>query len=334
MTRLGPALLEVRGLEKRFPLRRRAGGLFGPRHHVHAVNGVSFDVHDGETFGLVGESGSGKSTTGKVVARLLAPSAGEIRLAGSDWLALAGAALRRRRADVQMVFQNPFLSLDPRWTVQSIVSEPLRTHRIVPRRGLRERCIELLRAVGLGPEHLERYPHQFSGGQRQRIGLARALALQPKLLVADEPVSALDVSVQAQILKLFETIRDQHHIGMLFISHDLSVVRHVSDRVGVMYLGQLVEIGSTVELFRRPLHPYTVALLSAVPRLTPGRRAHRIPLGGEIPSPVHLPSGCPFHPRCPRAEARCSTEKPALLEHAPGQLAACHFPGDVGLPAG
>jgi len=322
----GP-LLVVEGLRKDFPLRRRGlGSVLGRRRFVHAVNGVSFAIGAEETFAIVGESGSGKSTTGRMIARLIEPTAGRIMFDGADWLALHGRALRQARRQVQMMFQNPFNSLDPRWSVERIVAEPLVAHRIVPPRQMRDRVVELLHAVGLASQHLQRYPHQFSGGQRQRIGLARALALQPRLLVADEPVSALDVSVQAQVLTLLREIRRRHRLSMVFISHDLSVVRYISDRVGIMYLGELVEIGPTAEVFRAPRHPYTAALLASAPRPEPGRRTSRLALKGEIPSPTNLPQGCPFHPRCPVAEARCTTEKPALVAGAPGRSAACHYP--------
>ena len=320
-------ILDVRDLRKHFPVR---GGLLarlaGRRPVVHAVNGVSFAIAPEETFGLVGESGCGKSTTGKLIARLLPPTAGSIRLDGDDWLALRGRALRRRRRDVQMIFQNPYLSVDPRWSVERIVAEPLAAHRVVPRAAMGQRVAALLEAVGLDPAAAQRYPHQFSGGQRQRIALARALAPDPRLLIADEPVSALDVSVQAQVLSLLQDVKRRYRLSMLFISHDLAVVRYVSDRVGVMYLGELVETGPTRELFRRPLHPYTVALLAASPRPTAGARRARVPLRGEIPSPIDLPDGCPFRTRCPRAEPRCVAEKPALHELLPGRWAACHFP--------
>jgi oligopeptide/dipeptide ABC transporter ATP-binding protein len=320
-------LLVVDGLRKDFPVRRRGmGALVGARRYVHAVNGVSFTIGHEETFAIVGESGSGKSTTGRMVARLIEPTAGSIKFDGRDWLALKGSALRRERRHVQMMFQNPFSSLDPRWSVERIVAEPLVAHRVVPNADLRERVVELLGSVGLGAQHLQRYPHQFSGGQRQRIGLARALALKPKLLVADEPVSALDVSVQAQVLTLLREIRRRHRLGMMFISHDLSVVRYISDRVGIMYLGELVEIGPTAEVFRHPRHPYTAALLASAPRPEPRSRTARFALKGEIPSPMDLPPGCPFHPRCPVAEARCAVEKPPLAESAPSRSAACHFP--------
>jgi oligopeptide/dipeptide ABC transporter ATP-binding protein len=320
-------ILVVDGLRKDFPARRRGlGGVFGARRFVHAVNGVSFTVGHEETFAIVGESGSGKSTTGRMIARLIEPTAGAIAFDGADWLALQGSALRRARRHVQMMFQNPFNSLDPRWSVEQIVAEPLVAHKMVPANRLRERVVELLNSVGLGAQHLQRYPHQFSGGQRQRIGLARALAAEPRLLVADEPVSALDVSVQAQVLTLLREIRRKHRLGMVFISHDLSVVRYISDRVGIMYLGELVEIGPTPDVFRQPRHPYTAALLASAPRPEPGRRGSRVTLKGEIPSPMDPPKGCPFHPRCPVAEARCGTEKPPLVEGSPGRSVACHYP--------
>ena len=319
-------LLEVDGLTKHFPVRRdMAETLLGKRRVVHAVDGLTFTIGREETFGLVGESGSGKSTTGKVIARLIPASAGHVRLDGEDWLAFAGDALRRRRRDVQMIFQNPYASLDPRWSVFHIVAEPLVTHRVVARRALRQRVSELLDAVGLDPSHAQRYPHQFSGGQRQRIGLARALALDPKLLVADEPVSALDVSVQAQILNMLQAIQRRYALSILFISHDLSVVRFVCDRVGVMYLGEMVELAETAVLFREPRHPYTQALLAAIPEPTTRRRRTMVPIEGEIPSPIDPPSGCRFHPRCPRAEAICREQKPAFRELAPGHHGACHF---------
>jgi len=320
-------LLIVDGLRKDFPMRRRGlGAMFAGRRFVHAVNGVSFAVGHEETFAIVGESGSGKSTTGRMIARLIEPTAGTIAFDGADWLALRGRALRQARRQVQMMFQNPFNSLDPRWPVERIVAEPLVAHKMVPANRLRERVVDLLSSVGLGAQHLQRYPHQFSGGQRQRIGLARALASEPRLLVADEPVSALDVSVQAQVLTLLREIRRKHRLGMVFISHDLSVVRYISDRVGIMYLGELVEIGHTAEVFRQPRHPYTAALLASAPRPEPGRRGTRIALKGEIPSPMNLPPGCPFHPRCPVAEARCTREKPPIAENPPGRSVACHYP--------
>jgi oligopeptide/dipeptide ABC transporter ATP-binding protein len=320
-------LLAVEALRKHFPARRRGlSGVMRARRMVHAVNGVSFTVAHQETLALVGESGSGKSTTGRMIARLIEPSGGKITFDGQDWLALQGAELRRRRRDVQMMFQNPFQSLDPRWPVERIVAEPLVVHRLVPRARMRDRVVELLGSVGLGAQHLQRYPHQFSGGQRQRIALARALALRPRLLVADEPVSALDVSVQAQVLTLLREIRSTHRLAMIFISHDLTVVRYISDRVGILYLGELMEIGPTAEIFGRPQHPYTAALLASAPRLRAHPRDKRAVLRGEIPSPMNLPDGCPFHSRCPVAEPRCAREKPPLAPIGPRRLTACHYP--------
>jgi oligopeptide transport system ATP-binding protein len=326
MTDAGTPLVEVSDLVVHFAGRGNVlGRLFGKGPIVHAVNGISFAIGRQEVLGLVGESGSGKTTTGRVLARLVPPTAGQVRLGGEDWLGLSGPALRRRRRDVQMIFQNPFASLDPKWTVERIVAEPLRTHeRLVPGE-LRSRVAALLEGVGLDPRLMIRYPHQFSGGQRQRIGLARAMALNPQLLIADEPVSALDVSIQAQILNLLAELKASHRLSMLFISHDLAVVRHVSDRVAVMYLGTLVEIAETKSLYSTPRHPYTQALLSAIP--DPAKRKSRksVALSGEIPSPLNPPSGCVFHPRCPIAQAVCAQETPKLRPIAEGQFAACHF---------
>jgi oligopeptide/dipeptide ABC transporter ATP-binding protein len=320
-------LLAVRGLVKHFPVRRGlVATLARRRQAVQAVDGVDFTIQPEETFGLVGESGSGKSTIGKLVARLVAPTAGQIELDGEDWLALSPRALRRRRRKVQMIFQNPFSSLDPRWSVQSIIAEPLRTHAIVPRNRIPERVAELMSAVGLTPAHASRYPHQFSGGQRQRIGLARALALNPKLLIADEPVSALDVSVQAQVLNLMRRLQREFRLSILFISHDLSVVNYICSRVGVLYLGRIVELAPTREIFRAPLHPYTQALIAAIPEPTAERRP-LLPLQGEIPSPIDPPPGCRFHPRCPRAVERCRSVEPEWREVLPGHWAACHLAG-------
>jgi len=324
-SRQGNATLAVRNLTKHFPVRQDLfNTLFGDKQVVHAVDNVSFNIGREETFGLVGESGSGKSTTGRLIARLTEPTSGGVTLDGVDWFALDRRELRRRRRDVQMIFQNPFASLDPRWTVQSIVAEPLATHGVATGAELRRRVAELLVAVGLEPSHAQRFPHQFSGGQRQRIGLARALALSPKLLIADEPVSALDVSVQAQILNMMQEIQQRYRLSVLFISHDLSVVKYICDRVAVMYLGEVVEVTETDTLFRAPLHPYTQALLAAIPEPTTKRRTFAA-IEGEIPSPIHPPSGCRFHPRCPRAQALCSQKAPAFEEHAPGHWAACHF---------
>jgi oligopeptide/dipeptide ABC transporter ATP-binding protein len=318
-------VLEVRDLVKHFPIRRGVAELLsGRRPAVQAVDGVSFSIAEDETLGLVGESGSGKSTIGKLIARLIEPTRGAIAVDGEDWLALSGGDLRRRRRKIQMVFQNPFSSLDPRWTVRSIVAEPLVTHGVVPKREIAQRVDELLTSVGLTAAHALRYPHQFSGGQRQRIGLARALALEPRLLIADEPVSALDVSVQAQVLNLMRGVQRRHRLSMLFISHDLSVVNYVCSRVGVLYLGRLVEVAPTAEIFRRPLHPYTQALIAAIPDPSV-RRAPPAPLQGEIPSPINPPPGCRFNTRCPYAVDICRREEPPLRELRPGHLAACHL---------
>ena len=319
-------LVEATGLTVHFAGRGNLlGRLVGRKQVVHAVNGISFSIGRQEVLGLVGESGSGKTTTGRVLARLVPPTGGAVRLDGVDWLSLSGSALRQRRRDVQMIFQNPFASLDPKWTVERIVAEPLKTHERLTAPELRGRVAALLESVGLDPRLMTRYPHQFSGGQRQRIGLARAMALNPRLLIADEPVSALDVSIQAQILNLLAEFKARHRLSMLFISHDLAVVRHVSDRVAVMYLGTLVEIAETAALYRTPRHPYTQALLSAIP--DPAKRKSRktVALSGEIPSPLNPPSGCVFHPRCPMAQAICSQETPKLRPIAEGQYAACHF---------
>ncbi len=316
-------VLEVSGLVKHFAVRRGIN-VFVPKPHVRAVDGVSFAIAAEESFGLVGESGSGKSTIGRLVARLASPTAGSVRIDGEDWLALGSRELRRQRRKVQMVFQNPFASLDPRWTIGRIVAEPLVAHDAVPRAQIAARVAELLRAVGLEPGLAGRYPHQFSGGQRQRIGLARALALNPRLLIADEPVSALDVSVQAQVLNLMRSLQREFRLSVLFISHNLSVVNYFCDRVGVLYLGRLVEVGETSELFRNPQHPYTRALIEAIP--SPVADAPRVrPLTGEIPNPSAPPPGCHFHPRCPVAVARCRIEDPALREVRPGHLTACHL---------
>ncbi len=316
-------LLEVNGLVKHFALRRGLG-LVGARRTVRAVDGVTFSIADEEAFGLVGETGSGKSTVSRLIARLIEPTAGEIRIEGEDWLALTPRALRSHRRKVQMVFQNPFSSLDPRWTVQRVIAEPLRAHRAVPRARMAARVAELMLAVGLNPDHGQRYPHQFSGGQRQRIGLARALALEPRLLIADEPVSALDVSVQAQVLNLMRLLQREYRLSILFISHNLSVVNYLCARVGVLYLGRLVEVAETAELFRRPAHPYTQALIAAIPQPVPAPPRVR-PLAGEIGSPLDPPPGCPFHPRCPIAVDRCRTVVPALRELRPRHFAACHL---------
>jgi len=318
-------LVRVTGLVKHFPitvgilLRRQVGA-------VQAVDGVSFTIRQGETLGLVGESGSGKSTTARLLLRLLDPTAGRIELEGQDITTATGGTLRAARQEMQMIFQDPYASLDPRMTVRDIVGEPLVVWGRW-KRGGPALVAELLERVGLNPDHANRFPHEFSGGQRQRIGIARALALRPKLLVCDEPVSALDVSVRAQILNLLAGLQRDFGLTYLFISHDLSVVRQVADRVAVMYLGKLVEVAERDELYRRPVHPYTQALVSAVPIPDPEveRRREVIVLGGEIPSPVDPPSGCRFRTRCFKAQQRCADEEPALIDRGHGHPSACHF---------
>jgi oligopeptide transport system ATP-binding protein len=317
-------LLEVRDLKVHFPVQHGVFG--GVKAFVKAVDGVSLSLSSGETLGLVGESGCGKTTLGRAVMRLIEPTSGSIHFDGEDLTRLDGAALRSRRRGFQMIFQDPFGSLNPRMTVGQIIGEPLDIHELATDRDARQKRVsELLDAVGLSAAHAQRYPHEFSGGQRQRIGIARALAVEPRLLVCDEPVSALDVSVQAQIVNLLQDLQLQRGITCLFIAHDLAVVEHISRRVMVMYLGQVAELAEARTLVHTPKHPYTQALISAVPVVDPASKRRRIVLAGDVPSPIAPPSGCPFHPRCPVAEARCRTEKPALREIAPGHFAACHL---------
>ena len=321
----GPSapLLDVRGLVKHYPLR---GGLWlRPRAAVKALDGVSLTIAEGETVGLVGESGCGKTTFGRAVLRLEEPTAGEVRFEGRDILTLGRAEMRALRRRMQIIFQDPFSSLNPRQTVGGIVGEPLAIHGVCGRREREERVRELLAKVGLRPEHLRRYPHQFSGGQRQRIGIARALALEPDLIVADEPVSALDVSIRAQVVNLMQDLQERLGLTYLFIAHDLSVVRHISHRIAVMYAGKLVELADRDEIYRDPRHHYTRALLSAVPIPDPRvqRAGGRTVLRGEIPNPVQPPTGCRFHTRCPIAVERCGAEEPPLEEKGPHHLAAC-----------
>ncbi len=324
----GETLLDVRGLKKYYPLRR--GLLQRVEGYVRAVDGVSFTIRRGETLALVGESGCGKTTTARCILRALQPTGGQILFRGEDGevidvAPLSKARLRPLRSQMQMIFQDPYSSLNPRMTLFDIVGEPLLVNGMEKRSKRQERVEALLRVVGLPPEYMQRYPHAFSGGQRQRIGIARALALNPNLIVADEPVSALDVAVQAQILNLMLDLQDEMELTYLFVAHDLSVVKHVSDRVAVMYVGKLVEVAETEALYTSPLHPYTEALLSAVPIPDPTVRAERIILEGNVADPTHPPSGCYFHPRCRYAQARCSMDTPELREVEPGHFVACHF---------
>jgi oligopeptide/dipeptide ABC transporter ATP-binding protein len=321
------ALVEVRDLVKHFPITR---GIVIQRKvgAVQAVDGVSFDIERGETLGLVGETGCGKSTTARLIMRLLEPTAGEVHFDGQDITHLKGARLKAVRREMQMIFQDPYSSLNPRKTIGSIIGEPFVIHKLHDSKDERRRAVqELMETVGLNPEHYNRYPHEFSGGQRQRIGVARALALKPKLLIADEPVSALDVSIQAQVLNLLRDLQRQFGLTVVFIAHDLSVVRHMCDRIAVMYLGKIVEIGPNDALYGFPRHPYTGALLSAVPVVDPSRHGHdRHLLSGDVPSPANPPAACRFHTRCPKAQERCSIEEPLLEDKGSGTRAACHFP--------
>ena len=328
---MSDALVQVNNLVKEFPvmsnglIRRQVG-------KVHAVSDISFDIGAGETLGLVGESGSGKTTAGRAVLQLHEPTSGSVTYDGKELVGLAKRELRELRSEVQMVFQAPYASLNPKMPINDIVAEPFLIHESVSRSDRMDRVATLLRDVGLRPEHGNRYPHEFSGGQRQRIGIARALALDPGFIVLDEPVSALDVSVQAGVINLLQKIQAERHIAYLFIAHDLSVVRHVSTRVAVMYLGKIVEIADRTTLYAQPTHPYTKALLSAVPVPSPAteRARTRIVLEGDIPSPVRPPSGCRFRTRCWRATDICAEEEPAMVERAPGQFSACHHPVEPG----
>ncbi|HWF19544.1 MAG TPA: dipeptide ABC transporter ATP-binding protein [Verrucomicrobiae bacterium] len=318
-------LLEVKNLKVHFPVKH---GLFSRvKAYVKAVDDVSFSIQPGETLGLVGESGCGKTTLGRAIVKLVEPTAGSILFEGEDIAHLSGAELRARRRKFQMIFQDPYGSLNPRMTVGQIIGEAIDIHKLVESSSARQkRIVELLRAVGLDPTHAQRYPHEFSGGQRQRIGIARALAVEPKLIVCDEPVSALDVSVQAQIINLLQDLQQKMGIAYLFIAHDLAVVEHISRRVIVMYLGKVVELAEAKAIITAPKHPYTQALISAVPEVDPDTKRKRIVLPGDVPSPINPPSGCPFHPRCPIAELpRCQVEIPPLREVTPGHWAACHF---------
>jgi peptide/nickel transport system ATP-binding protein/oligopeptide transport system ATP-binding protein len=321
-------LLDVRNLRKTFQV--STGAMAGSHLALKAVDGVSFSLRAGETLGLVGESGCGKSTTGKTILRLLEPDDGEIRFDGEDLVALSPKQMRSRRRDMQMIFQDPYSSLNPRMQIADIVGEPLIIHGLAKGRELRQEVVRLLETVGLGPACLDRYPHEFSGGQRQRIGIARALAVKPRLIVADEPVSALDLSIQAQVVNLMQDIQQQFELTYLFIAHDLSIIEHISDRVAVMYLGRIVELTLADQLYKNPRHPYSEALLNAVPIPDPHARRQKRPLSGEIPSPLNPPSGCHFHPRCPYARELCQHQSPELLDKGGGHLAACHFSEEVG----
>ena len=320
----GQPLLSVKDLRKHFAVK---GGVFAREiERVHAVDGVSFDIGQGETLGLVGESGCGKSTTGRCILRLIEPSSGEVTFKGADVRQMSGETLRALRRDMQIIFQDPYASLNPRLTVAAIIGEALQIHNLAKsRREMEERVVQLLETVGLQPDHMSRFPHEFSGGQRQRIGIARALAVEPKLVVCDEPVSALDVSIQAQVINLLEDLQEKFGLTYLFIAHDLSVVEHISTRIAVMYLGRVVEIAPARELYDTPIHPYSEALLSAVPIPDPTVKRKRIMLQGDVPNPIRPPSGCHFHTRCPIARPECAQKSPELVEKRPGHWAACHY---------
>ncbi len=316
-------LLQVRNLKQYFPIR---GGVLGRvRNHVKAVDDISFDVYQGETMGIVGESGCGKSTTGRSILRLQEPTEGSVFFEGENLTNLSKSALRRRRKDMQIIFQDPYASFNPRQTIRALLNEAMAIQKVIPRDRRRDRIVELLEMVGLKAEHIDRYPHEFSGGQRQRIGIARALSVDPKLIICDEAVSSLDVSVQAQVINLLKKLQRELGLTYIFVAHDLGVVRHISNRLIVMYLGRIAETGETRAVFERPQHPYTRALLSSIPIPDPKQRQAAAPLVGDVPSPIDPPSGCPFHTRCPYVFDRCVAERPPLHDVGRGQLAACHL---------
>ncbi|MGN7455238.1 ABC transporter ATP-binding protein [Paenibacillus pasadenensis] len=317
-------LIEIKHIKKYFPIKK--GLLSRVVGQVKAVDDISLEIKKGETFGLVGESGCGKSTLGRVILRLQSATDGEVIYNGQNIHALGSSKLRDLRQDLQIIFQDPFGSLNPRFLVSDIIGEPLKVHTNMTAAQIDARVVELMELVGLDASRRNRYPHEFSGGQRQRVGIARSIALNPKFIVADEAVSALDVSVQSQVLNLLARLQKELGLTFLFIAHGLNVVRHISDRVGVMYLGKLAEVGPTEELYNKPLHPYTAALLSSIPRPNPALKRERIILKGDVPSPANPPSGCRFHPRCPMAQDRCKAEEPLLAEALPGRQVACHFP--------
>jgi oligopeptide/dipeptide ABC transporter ATP-binding protein len=326
-SKTGTTLIDVKGLKVYFPI--KGGILSRTLANVKAVDGVDLFIQRGETLGLVGESGCGKSTTGRAILQLIKPTAGSVKFDGIELTTLSSSEIRKKRAQMQMVFQDPYGSLSPRFTLQQIIAEPLENFKRGNAKEIREEVAHLLEVVGLNPYFMNRFPHEFSGGQRQRIGIARALALRPSFIVADEPVSALDMSIQAQVLNLMQDLQGKFGLTYLFVAHNLSVVKHISDRVAVMYLGRVVELAKSESLYEVPLHPYTQALLSAIPVPDPDkeRRRKRIILEGDVPSPVNPPSGCTFHPRCWKAQAICREVIPPLEEKLPGHFAACHFPG-------